>query len=640
MGDCLIGLENFRLAHYLNDLLQYIRKRMSFDESANALLDQIEIKCYRQIVDKQHEKIDVEEKLPIKIIEPGNVVWLQGGTGSGKTFVVHQIVDRALEHLKDESYCGKKSQLVIPVYIRAQDIGEYIDGKYLPENLMPIIGKYSQISTVGDLKKWLENLKVVFVIDEFEKNRDVVFVNALYEKYVKNNIEYSLLILSRVMDEYSCAFVSKPKVWHLKDVNFTRAVKVIRELIPSSNQRANVRFKEMVQNGIMERIPRTPLALKVLGYVFGNEVKRTPNNAFEFFDMFFEIVLGRWENSRDTENLYDYTQVRSFLEQAAYFMICKKSTSVELSELEPIALKILSGIGEKRVSPREFILSAAISGDIAFIENDRFEFSSRTYLEFLAGCEFKDHHWDLDFIIENLTDLDWEDCIIFAAGSKKREEKLLERLHEVGDLNLKQQFLKFKNVALILQALYQSESKSKVIALKAGLDAIIKVRDNQEFEKGIRVFINKSASDVLISLIVMKLFSEFYSRKSLTPLFVKLLNAKQMSRQSYYLLAALCNIELEKDEIGKVKEIFESAKHSFENREALALTSYVQMERDIETEEVIHDHKNDDDPRKLKIDESKLRRIDALFKSKRFKQLMQSTIDYLTEKKKLPSPKH
>ncbi len=331
--------------------------------------------------------------------------------------MVYQLIEIALNNLKE----NKESKLIIPIYLRAQDIKNISRADNLDNVIFEVLKKYSEFCTLQDVKNWIKNSKFVIVIDELEKNKNIDSINLLYEKLIKNNPNGSLVLLSRIMEELSCPFSFVPTVWYLKFVNIAKSVTAVQNLI-SKNERATSRFKELVQNGIMERIPRTPLALKVLSHVFGADLKSTPNNGFEFFDMFFEIVLGRWEPNRNTENLFDYAQVRTFFERSAFLMIQKGVTNIKARELEFIAKEILDGIGERKITPKDFIVTVATSGDIGFIEGDQFEFSSRTFLEFLAGCELKNQNWEKDFILEYLTDPDWEDAIIFGAGGKRRDD--------------------------------------------------------------------------------------------------------------------------------------------------------------------------------------------------------------------------
>jgi hypothetical protein len=346
----------------------------------------------------------------------------------------------------------------------------------------------------------------------------------------------------------------------------------LHSCIPTENKKGIQLYNEMLNNGVLERVPKTPLALNVLSQVFSGQVNSTPVNMFEFFDMFFELVLGRWEPRRDIEGPLDYNQIRGFLQEVAYDMVNGTRLSIPVMMLIPTAEKVLISTRNSTMKPLEFIEAVARYGEVAVIRDNEFSFTQRTFMEFLAGCEFEKYHWKKEFIVENITDINWEDALLFAAGSKKKDDDLLADVHKIKEASSTDIFFKLKNIAGLNLALYRSDHNKRLNALREGLKTAVKMRDNAGFEASIKRVL-KDDRDLIVSIVSLSLFSTFYGKTGLSSLLAETLKSSETDRERFYALAALIEtLETSSD----LKELLPHIPQDVTTKEGLAFGSYAQ----------------------------------------------------------------
>ena len=180
---------------------------------------------------------------------------------------------------------------------------------------------------------------------------------------------------------------------------------------------------------------------------------------------------------------------------------------------------------------------------------------------------------------------------------------------------------KIKNIAFILQALYQSNAENRLSALGVGVDSIIRLRDNAEFEKWARKILNQGRTGVkvvdhdnLISAISLKIFNIFYGRPSFIMLLVTLFSTEKEIRKKYYLLAAMvaCIEYKEMDAYKKeFNDYFDKLEIDMSIKEAAALSVFIKAEGN------------------NSLENSRFNRFKALMTSKKYKTLAKKTKSFL-----------
>ncbi len=598
------------LATYLERLSESIYNHSTYEATNSKVLGMLELECSRTIPspDKIYTSSMNMKKL---VLEKKNDLWIQGSSGSGKSYSIYQVCQYSIDKLR---YNVSSKELIIPLVIKAVEVTEDLLKLSEEELVFKNIKKYYSGASEKEVSDWVNNNEVIFFIDEVEKVKEFERINELRARFNKLK-KVRFIFLSRLIEEIDLNIKFIYESWTLQDINLNKAISLIEDNITSDNNKAKRVLSDLKKNGTLEKVSRTPLAINVLSHLFSEGASKTPNNAWEFMDMFFELVLGRWTPEiRDTNNLYDYTQNRAFLQKVALRMIENRTTSIHFSEIEDIAENILNSVNEKNVKTHAYVKELEGTNEIFTFDNDYFEFKERYYLEFLAGCEY-DKSWNNEFVIQNITDVGWEDVLIFAAGKRKDCNSLLENIDKVKEDTLTDNFMKVKNISLLTQALYHSSTNSKKVALKEGACTSFRLRDRDDFKEAITRMLKLKTED-FYSYMSLLLFNTFYGRESLAPIFVDMLDVD--SREKYYYISAIVEADLHEDDIKRLNKSVDTLNLDFKYPEAATMRFFLEEEkgRDVKEEDLLRTNS-----------------VLVLRKNKKIKNFLSKITNYLNPKK-------
>lgn len=560
------------VASYLESLKNSLKKEALQDSSLSKVLGKISLFCYREVESpKEKGKTENETRDVLALPYKNNILWLQGGNGSGKTYSVHKIAEKSFSIVRDKD---SSQDVIVPFYIKASS---FLPGKevgFIPL-LLESANKFYPHVREEDVRDWGARHCILLVIDEYEKNQSSNAVDALINSYRSEfGKEPSILLLSRIVGEFGNTFSVKATVWNLKTLELKEAVSVLKDTVKLGGERAEHQLDDFMRNGILERIPKTPLAINILSHLFSEKMESSPNNLYEFFDMFFQLVLGKWRRGRDSNKAYDYNQVRAFYQMIAYQIVKERDTRLSFSSTIGIARQVLDGISESSLTAEEYAESLCTDSEIVFIDGGYIEFTHLTYLEFLAGCELSSHYWDPTFVVKHLADSAWEECLIFAAGAKKRDDKVLELICSFSAESLEGRFLYLKNTSYLLQALYQSAIPAKTKALEKSLCDVISIRDDERFHDLLSTKFEK-VTELHYSGVALGLYSRFYGRQNLVNALLEHLSKNPTGRSRHYLIAALTTSRLQEKQVKALLSYVQSASFSDSEPEAVAVQVFL-----------------------------------------------------------------
>src|SRR5690606_37416213 len=101
---------------------------------------------------------------------------------------------------------------------------------------------------------------------------------------------------------------------------------------------------------------------------------------------------------------------------------------------------------------------------------------------------------------------------------------------------------KLRVISLLTQALYHSDEAEKCNAIKASLDLIVDIRNDQEVKKYVKLK-KLFSEDFYYTLLTLSSYNYIYSRNTLLLPFVALLPVVD-NRQKSYIISALSTLEI------------------------------------------------------------------------------------------------
>lgn len=532
------------LSTYLESLKESIVSETSQDIFSSGILGKFEVRC--RMVDSDDTlkaKSDTPKSFKyekaLEIISEKNNFWIQGGFGSGKSYTLVQYIGEIEKKIKNS---GNEYENLI--YIKAHPREKYDIESILKES----ISKHVPSLTQAGFERILHDYRLVIIVDEFEKiiyknSNDFISELIKYFDNLKLKKPYRIGLMSREFTAYNQSFTVSFDIWSIVETNFNELVEKFKKDFVEKNADRFRKYKDMAKDGMLKRIPKTPLALNILYHVFSVDFDKTPQNLFEFFDLYFELVLGRWnKNVRNASVTTDYSQVRPLLEELSFTM-CKNDTDIlEIDYVISRIDKYLRDVGDLSVDRAHYLKMLTTNSEIVSIAGGKFHFKERVFQEFLAGCHIAKHYWSKNFLLENILNPTWQEPIIFAAGSKNRDNDFLNVLNEIKTTTIDDKFSKLRVISLITQALYHSDEEEKCNSIKTSLDLIMDIRNDKELKSYIKLK-SKLSEEFYYTLLTLSSYNYIYSRNTLLLSFTTLL-PNVSNRQKAYIISALSTIEV------------------------------------------------------------------------------------------------
>ena len=155
------------MANYLNELVSHIKNITSIDSQFSSYIDHLNLYCRKN--EKKLQSFSLLKKKAESIFSKGKSYWIQGGTGSGKTFTIYKLAEKSLHLLSNKNMKKPRlddlEKLILPIYARASDI-KYDESKSnLSDFLYDLAKKYSRSISLDNIKKWLQSYHILLTID-------------------------------------------------------------------------------------------------------------------------------------------------------------------------------------------------------------------------------------------------------------------------------------------------------------------------------------------------------------------------------------------------------------------------------------------------------------------------------------------
>jgi hypothetical protein len=402
---------------------------------------------------------------------------LVGDAGVGKSVALTKLTIDMLRTASDQLFrdAGKKRKVSVPVLITAKQLSE-------TNKLEDLLISYFKSQEAVD--KFNCNILIVDALDEVPFAQVEVIRRA--EEYAKR-LDCSLIITGRKVEALRTPPSGFEK-YELLPFEHTQAVRVFEKLVRNADILASL--KDGLDK-IQFQLPMIPLSLVLLVEI-AEERKEIPASVTELYDMFYELLLGRWDRDKGIAVLFDYTRKRRFLAELAFNKFFK-GNQLELSNSEfkefckDFALKYDLESNELDTFIKEIDRACII--DI----NETVQFCHRSFLDYFVARYIFDQRAELpgleDSVVNIYFDDTWTNVAFFYVGLLKEiSSGILEKILSYQSDEIGMVMNKFL-VGKLLQAGWNSPKKIKETGIERALDFAPLLRS------GFLEIINKSAKN-------------------------------------------------------------------------------------------------------------------------------------------------
>lgn len=406
----------------------------------------VELNCVSEY--ESESEIEISQ-----VFSHGNIVWIKGEAGSGKSTFLQWVAVCAAKADYDKI---KNIENTIPIVIQLRNTEWPID---LYASVNKITKSYGKNCPDGWIAEMLKQKRIILLFDGLDevssqKREDTYnFIEDIVEQYPEIKI---LLTARNSVNDYSdydnvCYEIMPMKMdnikkfilyWH-KSVLWRDAVVKDKEI---DRLQHNLILK-IIDNSPLKALAKNPLLCAMICALNFVNNEQLPNEKMELYDKCCEMLMDARDTQRKIDNsMYknipqmDYSKKRVVLEELAYWMLEGGESLVDKTNVIGFFRHLINDTRifsheEKNYSEVE-ILNFFIerSGLIREPEEGKIDFIHKTFMEFLAvKVVCRKCSWNV--LIKEACNENWKETIImsFREMSKENVEYVLNKMLLEGD---------------------------------------------------------------------------------------------------------------------------------------------------------------------------------------------------------------
>lgn len=466
----LIGYERYYRDSIVRD--SDLKSLKIFSEKYQKLLDIfIEPKIIHFDEDPE-TKTPVTKKITIdQIVSDKKSLIIAGDAGMGKSTLIKRIGESII------NTNSEKTTKKLPVFITVNELHQY---KYevsaiLNIKILPHFGEESLESLYSNYSFVL----LIDSIDELEKEHQLNIIHQLNNLYSKHNIRF---ILATRNQEKSVTVkgLESVRTYDIGRFNNQQIEQFVKRFFLNQQQRAESLLESLRDHRVIEKLPITPLTLSLISILYEENDLEIPATITDIYDNFNSLLIGKPLVTSKIELIDVSFRERILSLYGLELLQRKEHNPMDVSEFKNHFRNYYTSktIPLRAGTLDDFLTYMIDNAGILHLKNDKYvAFSHDSFMEYYASLEIFKHQRELqDQYIENFFDINWQNSAIFYAGHSKDMNTFLERINEkiskANDLN--EYFAAISGAGFILQALFQTDNKTRKITVDNALDVNIK----------------------------------------------------------------------------------------------------------------------------------------------------------------------
>jgi len=394
-----------------------------------------------------------------------------GGVGSGKSTLLRRMLISIIEQ---NEQALRRSPIPILVELKRADLDD-LDG--LPNAINEEFLRFGSQGVPGELDTGLQDGSLIVLLDGLDELKTEDRITQAIECIKDFNKRYPrtrVVLCSRPLEVFSSPdILSGYSYLGIEDLDASQRVRFVQNWYGEESPIAQ-KLVTLVRAPVALRgLPATPLTLALISILYQSGDKEIPANLTELFTKYVELVLGRWDVSRDVSVQYQWRVKLFVLRHTCWHMHLNRQSAIARADFESMVHALHSARGLK-VDPGAFCEElVSRSGLLLINDDDEYELKHLSLQEYFVGHELDTRPDKFDLMVSRFLEPWWMDVIFFACGLRPDSDDylncIMEKVSPEGPDNL----VFAIGLGQVTQATYLATQQTKLRAIDSVLDRMI-----------------------------------------------------------------------------------------------------------------------------------------------------------------------
>lgn len=381
---------------------------------------------------------------------------LSGDSGTGKSSLLKRLGSMMI--VQNEGSIDIK---FLPIYITAFDLLK--QGFKINDVVISKTEVFFQMNSIVELARNYKVCLLVDSIDEFDIKDQIKVLKQLQDLYESNGVKY--LIGTREPERIEKNITKKkPKSYEISKFNFEQIKRFVSAFFSGDEFKTNNLLDALRENKIIERLPITPLTLSLISILYDETDFEIPATITDIYDNFNDLIIGKSVVSSKVEFIDISFKERILSLYALLLMESKNHKPLSIDDFISYFAKYFEGktLPIKDAQLNDVLMYLIHNTGILYIKEEQWvAFTHDSYMEYYAAIEIFKFRRELETeLVDNFTDIQWQNVAVFYAGKTKDMPDFAKKINaKLVSCNKWNEYLSgIQGCGYLLQALYQTDN--------------------------------------------------------------------------------------------------------------------------------------------------------------------------------------
>ncbi len=421
------------LADYLNAVVRDAETLDSLDEVsgvAKRTLSEVFVEpVLRRRIDPtlvgDKKRLDSTGSLPaLKLRNTATSVVIIGEQDEGKTAILRMIGSIQATRILEENDANER--LRIPIFLRAHQVLRHADLLEATVSVLREKGAERRAEAVHESESLADYLILLDGFSELPKE-DSKATLAKVVNMATETRRAAVIVAGRPDDFLQPRYFDALQQFVIRPFDQRQVRTLVRNWTKDLVKVEDVaeRLVDRVREAL--QLPGSPIPA-IIGVMLYEKEQKFITNTADAVDRYMVIRLGRYAQEMGLPFEVDWARKQDLLGEVAFRMVEEDLESIKLADAEAMMTNIYTRLGERDKSRKA--IHELIDAGVLLQRGDKVQFYRTAFRDFFAAHHLKGRSSGFeDFFSAKLFHRKWGHTLVFAAGLRRRNSRLLMRLN-------------------------------------------------------------------------------------------------------------------------------------------------------------------------------------------------------------------